>query len=176
MVLKFSYNMSENKKTAGFSLIEIIVIMIILVSLTGLITANYVDYTEEMKLNEAATQLRTSLTTARARALAGDIGPYVCNEFGGYKVLVSEASNSAKTTLCCDGACTASYDIVTATFKSNIDIQIASDSSILFKPYAQGVTINSVAPIVLKNSFLNKCHWVQINAVGVVEVGYIYEC
>lgn len=168
--------MHKLKQSAGFSLIEIIVIMIILASLTGLITANYVDYAEEKKLNEAATILRTSLTTARARALAGDTGAYNCSEFGGYKVDVFESSNSARTRLCCDSSCTAFYDVKTDNFKTNIDLEIASDSAILFKPYAQGVTINSAAPIVLKNTFLNKCHWVQVNQVGVVEVGYIYDC
>ena len=57
-----------------------------MVTMTGFVTANYVQYTEERKLADALVNLKVILTLARTKAAAGDIGTYSCSNFQGYEV------------------------------------------------------------------------------------------
>ncbi|MFW5703249.1 MAG: prepilin-type N-terminal cleavage/methylation domain-containing protein [Patescibacteria group bacterium] len=173
----------------GFTLIELILVILIILALTGFITANYAFYTEEKKLNDAATRLRTILIQARTRTMNGDLGLFPCDPFEGYQVSYTAANPSEYTmTLCCNATCSVSgtppsYEVATYDLPGNVSIVDQSDHTTVltnfqyqFYPSAEGTNLSDESTIVFKNTFINSCNWVTITPLGVVEKGSSFGC
>lgn len=162
----------------GFTLIEIIIVIAILITLTGFITANYVQYSEERKLADALVSMKTVLSLARTRAATGDIGTYPCNDFSGYEVKYDAATKTYAMKLCCNTGCTDPLNTFTTgtyTQKTNVDVRSAP-FDIIFKPYARGVYSQAETVIEFKNSFIKQCNYIKVSAIGVIDEGTPYSC
>lgn len=165
----------------GFTLIEIMIVIMIIVSMTGFVTANYAMFSEEKKLNDDAAKIRSVMSLARASAVSGDLGPYPCEPFVGYQVSFSSAESPNQFTLrvCCNASCSESGTPPSYTvnqYKLNSNITIPTDFAVLFRPYASGTNLNDNYTVVLRNTFINKCHYVTITPIGVIESGKLYDC
>lgn len=164
----------------AFTLIEIIIVITILITLTGFITANYVRYSEEKKLNEAIIHLKTILNIARTKAIAGDISTFACSNFQGYQVKYDATASNYKMNICCsdlvDNDCSAlTYTTATYAVKTNILVR-TTDFNVIFYPFAKGTNLSDVTGVELKNTAINQCNFVKVSPIGVIEMGAPYEC
>ncbi len=182
---------------SGFTLVEIIIVVIILISMTGFISGNYAMFTEEKKLLDATTTVRTVLNQARNRAINGDLDRYPCDPFYGYQVSYDTASpQQYQMRICCNQTCelapsagAPSYEIGTYTMPSNILFVLGSDHettdepfSVRFQAFAQGTEIiqngieTEVKTIIVKNSFIGTCNWITVSPIGVIDQGRMFFC
>jgi prepilin-type N-terminal cleavage/methylation domain-containing protein len=173
VIFKFS-------STKGFTLIELIIVIAILVTLTGFVTANYVQYSEERKLEDAMVNLKSILSLARSKAAAGDIGSYACGNFQGYQVSYDSGTNAYTTYICCGatpGATNCSTKFTTATYplKTNVTIRSAP-FTVVFLPFARGTYGNTEVGIEFRNSFIKQCNYIKISPIGVINLGTPYQC
>lgn len=186
---------SRLRSTAGFTLVEIIIVVVIMISMTGFITANYAMYTEEKKLMDETTRLKVAMNQARTRAVNGDLGQFPCDPFLGYRIDHSTAEpQEYQLKICCNSTCdlepetgAPSYLIASYDLDSNIGFVDTSDHTsttnfqVQFRPFAQGATYLNPAPpetkvIVVRNTFINLCSWVSVSPIGVIEQGSLFSC
>lgn len=146
----------------------------IIISITGLVSANYVQYTEERKLNEAIINLKTTLALARTKAMNGDIGTYPCDDFYGYQVIYNAPTTSYIMNLCC-GTCAQKYQIGVYELGTNIEVR-GDPFDVTFLAFAQGKEPDTESTIEIKNNFANKCNYLKISPVGMIDEGTVYGC
>lgn len=179
---------------AGFTLIELVLVISIIAVLSGFIVANYSSFSEEKKLTETTTQVSGILMQARSRATTGDLGPYPCEPFEGYQVSYSSSTPTQyEMRICCNATCatsgpSASYIISRYDLPANIEFVDTTDHnttldsfSLRFNPFADGTSLQEDDPpedltLVLKNRFVNRCNWITISPLGVIETGRLFGC
>lgn len=161
---------------SAFTLVEIIIVLMIIASFTGLVSINYVQYTEERKLTQAIVEVKTAMNIARSRALSGDIASFPCGDFAGFRMVGNTSADTEYSmTLCCSLNCGGTtYPITTYDLPSNITLRNTFD--ITFLPFAQGVSPAEDTVIEIKNNFLNKCSFIKVTRIGVIDTGTPYKC
>jgi prepilin-type N-terminal cleavage/methylation domain-containing protein len=174
--------MPHTRGRAGFSLIEVMIVILIILTMTGVITANYVQYSEEKKLSDSIVNLRAALTVARSKAIAGDIGTYPCDEFAGYEVTYDEINSVYESKLCCNAACNVAppppvqQSYVVASRGQSANMEVRNDFDVTFLPFARGTDLTNPLSIELKNTFINRCNYITVTRIGVIDVGQPYDC
>jgi len=87
--------MSKRRESTGFTLIEMIISVVILLLLLGLTLVGYASYNEKHKVKQAALTLKSDLRMARMNAISGN-KPSSCvaqgDTFEGYTVSFTESS------------------------------------------------------------------------------------
>ncbi|MCX7996890.1 MAG: prepilin-type N-terminal cleavage/methylation domain-containing protein [Patescibacteria group bacterium] len=163
---------------AGFTLIEIVVVIAIVASLTGLLSANYVQYAEEKKLQQEVINLKTVLTLARTKSLAGDIGTYPCGNFYGYRISSDLPNRKINTHLCCGDGCAggsnAAYQTGSYTIPESITVR--TNFALAFLSFAKGTDLAEDLVIELKNTSIGKCAFIRVSKVGLIEAAPLYRC
>jgi prepilin-type N-terminal cleavage/methylation domain-containing protein len=71
--------------THGFTLIEILVSVTLLLVLSGLMIANYNGFNDAQVVKQAASSMRSNMQAARTRAASG-VKPTPCDQLVGYQV------------------------------------------------------------------------------------------
>lgn len=158
----------------GFTLIELIIVVFIVVLFAGLSLANYGQFNEEKKLDDEAKKLSAILYLARTKATAADTDPNLapCSDFQGYRVLFTSAPPSY--TYMMERNCGGTYKSVQAqTLSSNITFNTAV-SQILFKPLNAGTDLTSKTKIIIKSTTLEKCIDIQVAPSAVIDEGKKY--
>jgi len=102
-----------NSLKRGFTLIEMLVVISIMLLMVGLGIANYIDFNDRQTVLTATDELKTHLRTAQTKALAGDLGG--CAQLEGYQAssVGSDPVVIKVTALCNDGGTgtITSYDL-----------------------------------------------------------------
>lgn len=162
--------------SSAFTLIEIIIVILIIASFTGMVGVNYVQYTEERKLQQSVSQIKAVMVLARSRALSGDVASYPCGDFNGFRVITDSLdSRSVSLTLCCAASCAnPSFEQQNYTISSNTVIK--NQFSIIFKPFAQGVEPDQQQTITVNNTFIRKCVDITVTRIGIIDTGEVYGC
>jgi prepilin-type N-terminal cleavage/methylation domain-containing protein len=76
----------------GFTLIEMVIVVVILMILTGGIFVSFNTYNEQQKVKQAVLTLKSDLRLAQTKAVGG-LKPSACSgEFGGYGINFTESS------------------------------------------------------------------------------------
>ena len=73
-------------KTEGFTLIEIVVSVGIVLAVIGAIIVNYNSYNDRQTLKQAGLTLKNNLRFAQTKALSGEKPPSGCTELSGWTV------------------------------------------------------------------------------------------
>lgn len=89
-------------RCSGFTLIEIIVSVTILLLLSGLFIANYNGFSNSQTVKQAASDLITNLRSVRTNASAG-VKPSECDTLIGYRVVFTATTYTAQA-LCLAGS------------------------------------------------------------------------
>ncbi len=134
------------------------------------------QYAEERRLDQAVTEFKAMLSVARTRSLTGDVGTYPCGDYHGVKV-TSDISlkNRYHTTLCCALNCgPPNYAISSHTLPRNTEFKDTFTAT--FLPFADGVDPAIDTNIEIKNTFINKCSFVRVSKIGVIDTGPVYPC
>lgn len=150
-------------KQAGYTLIEILVVLSIIVIFSALSLAYYREFDEQRKLDAEAKQLVDVLNLASKKSSSADLSPNPCSDFQGYRVNISNL-----TTYKLQFNCGGSYsDIQSYTLRSGLTF-LESDvgSDVLFKPLSAEANSST---ITITNIVTNKCIKIQVNPVGTVE-------
>lgn len=91
----------SSHSSPGFSLIELLVVIVITLLLTGGALAAFTGYTTKRSVTSAVEELKTYFQTAQAKAAAGDLGG--CDQLTGYRVqtyLVGSVEEVAVQAVC----------------------------------------------------------------------------
>lgn len=160
-----SFTPNTKKLVSGFTLLELIIVVIIITTFVGLSIANYNRFNEEKKLEEQTKQLIDVLDLASKKASSGDI-PTSCSSFEGYEVQTTASSYSFYR--CCDGNCTL---VRTYTLPTNFSLSVRT---VRFKPLSRGTDLINNATLKIKNSFISKCIDITVSPAGIVSEGNKY--
>lgn len=118
----------------GFTLIELLVVSIILLTLSGVMIANYNRHNDAQKVRQAALTLKNDLRFAQSRAMNGE-KPEGCATLDGY--LVTFSSTSYTTEAACSNAVDVDKKIV--TLPGGLTLAPAP-STILFGVLSRGIS------------------------------------
>lgn len=159
----------------GFTIIEIIVVVVITMILLGLGVAGYSNFNQTQKLKQTAEDIKSALRDAQNRALSGEKNSTVCGAAPSSLPLnhwrFSITSNNAYTISgSCEGSTFGLKSYITPT---NITMS-PSSGNIDFKPLGQGVTQGSLTTITLTSAVTNKSIDITISTNGDITVGAIY--
>ena len=159
--------MDNNNK--GFTFIELIIVVFVLLLFTGLTIANYGNFNEEKKLEDELKRLSSVLHLARTKAVAADADPNLpaCADFKGYYATISAASYKLER------SCAGTPDEV-QTYSLPANIISKTTLQILFKPLNAGTDLPSVTTVTLRNNILDKCIDIQISPSGTIKEGTKY--
>jgi prepilin-type N-terminal cleavage/methylation domain-containing protein len=148
----------------GFTLIEIIVSVMLILILSGLLVAGYNGYTSTQSITQAAVTLKSNLRSVRTSAISG-MKPANCDTLVGYTITFPSATTYRTSGVCMVGGVqqatgtTASYQL---------------PPGVTFSPVPQTITFYSInqAPTVAQNISLvsqSKTVTIQVSANGMVE-------
>jgi len=131
----------------GFSLIEIIVTLTLMLLLFGGAIANYTRYTDVQKLKQAALTLKNNLRMAQNKAQVGEKPPGIaCTQLVGYEVSFTKYSYSYQA-VCkpsAVGAPKTSFDL-----PNNVIFNPLPTKSMVFGVLTRGVNIASTTTLTL---------------------------
>jgi prepilin-type N-terminal cleavage/methylation domain-containing protein len=154
------------KKSKGFTLIEILVVISITLIFLGISLVQFNSYTEQTKLKNEAKKLIDVLELAKKKSLSADLVGN-CNNFTGYRVTVSAGAYSLLF------GCDSVYSVVQSyNLPTNITVT-EGDVDYNFSPLMNNPSFISNT-IKLQNSSIgtaNKCIDISISPIGIVELG-----
>jgi prepilin-type N-terminal cleavage/methylation domain-containing protein len=145
-------------RNAGFTLIELVVVISVIALITGLSIATYNNFNLEQKLTTDAKKLVDIIDLARKRALSADLAQHTCDSFNGYSVAV--AANAVTTSICCNGSCT-----VVSSYSFQQGIDAATTASFTFNSLTANTTASSIK---LRSVNLGKCIPISITTNGII--------
>jgi len=151
-------------KSAGFTLIEISIVVSILAMLTTVGIASFVNYSRSQALQSAAYDLKTSLNLAKSRSFS-QVKPTSCGNqtLDGYKVAIYTTSNSYELTALCAGNV---YVVKSTAFPSNIVISADSTSTSFFFPVISGGVVGSGSAIL---TGFGQTRTITVDSIGTVK-------
>jgi len=158
--------MTRIKYNYGFTLIEIMVSVIIIFSLTGMLVAGYTRFSSSQAVTQAASTLKTNLRAVRTAAASG-VKPAGCDTtLVGYIVKFVDSSPATYTAqaVCVGGE---SDEMTTYTLPTGISISIAPAGSITFYALNQGAAEEKI--LTLTGSSTDKTVQIKVSASGSVE-------
>ncbi|MBD3279719.1 MAG: prepilin-type N-terminal cleavage/methylation domain-containing protein [Candidatus Pacebacteria bacterium] len=91
-------------KVYGFSLIELLVAVTIMLVMVGMGLASYLNFNEKQTVLQATKELETYLQLAQSKAQSGDV-PAGCDQLVAYTVNVGDGACSAANKLCLKAVC-----------------------------------------------------------------------
>ncbi|MEN9327751.1 MAG: hypothetical protein RI947_559 [Candidatus Parcubacteria bacterium] len=166
--------MSSTNKHAGFTLIELIVVIAIMTLFFGISIANYNGFTAEKKFDAEVKKFVDILELAKSKARAGDIGGFSCEDFDGYEVAFADPNYFLR--MCCDNVCTSFNTISTYAFPDGVTATLTGATEIRFHPLSFALDSPNPITITINSGTLNKCVEVMISTNGLIEEGAKYAC
>lgn len=153
------------RKSEGFTLIELIIVISISLIFFGIFLARYNENAGQLKLRSEAKKLTDVLELAKKKALSADLVGN-CTNFSGYRVTIQSGSYILLF------GCNLVYSIIQSyPFSSNITT-ILGTGNYDFSPLMVNPNF-SASTIRLKNDAVNgtnKCVDISISPIGVIEL------
>jgi len=141
------------RKTNGFTLIEIIVTVTIIMLLSGFAVVRYTEYNNRQRVKQSALDLKSNLRFAQQKAVSGQkpvtsvAVPQPCTTLEGYEVRFTETSYTVGPT-CTEG--TSYSEDITIPLPVGITIAEPTPDPIVFYPLNRGVSLTTDQTITLK--------------------------
>jgi len=168
-----------SKKTSGFSLIEVLIVVSIM-GILGVVTVpNYIQFGEDKKLDQAASRVTDSFNLVATRARTGENAtPATCADYAGYEVTINPASSALVERICCDADCSGAQSVTTNQYVLPVNtISIAQPSTPTAVRFATLTGLPTSQPmILLKNNVVNRCLQLTVNKQGAVSREAISDC
>lgn len=151
------------KKSTGFTIIELLVVISIMLVFIGTTLVQYNNFTEQTKLRNEAKKLIDVLELAKKKAFSADLFDKNCVNFSGYRIIISSDSYSLSF------GCASVYSVVqNYNLSTNITATVGT-GNYNFSPLMNNPSFISNT-IRLKNSAINKCLNISISPIGIVEL------
>jgi Tfp pilus assembly protein FimT len=172
----------KKKKIKGFTLVETIVVIFIIVLLLGVVLANYRAGERQYSLLRSAHKLAQDLREAEKMAMAAEISlvSQQCSSNYGYGLHFEQNKNSYFFFVDCDGNKIyekgKDQEVLSISLEPKISISDLSPSNqvdVIFSPPDPTVTINpsaEQAEVTLQNIIDNQTKKVKIYSSGAIEI------
>lgn len=163
----------KNVLGKGFTLIELIVVVVIIITLTGFGIAGYNNFNQRQTLKQAAEEVKSNLRDAQNRALSGEKGSDLitcgANDVLNYWLF----SITGATTYTISGSCGALvFGSKSFTLSTGLTLS-STDNNIYFKPLARGITNPSTVTITITQTSSGKSINITISPTGEITIGDI---
>lgn len=157
------------RRTSGYTLIELLIVMAIIAILVTIGYLNFQDYSRHQALISAARSIQVNIRQAEEYAAAGKKPSGCLTLLNGYQFKVT-----SQTTYEIDAICTPnSFYIINQPFTMPLGMTIAAPNPnpVIFKSLAQGTNIGSggTASIVITQTVSGNTKTVTIGANGDVQ-------
>ena len=134
-------------KTNGYTLIELLFVMVVMVILFSVGYANYRSYSIRKQVQSVADQIKSTLRYAQESALSGRL-PTGCTNFAGYALEFDEVNGIYQVGAYCNGVLDTTsgfYKTTTVSLPISFDVKPYSGGSpeVLFKPLTGGASFPS---------------------------------
>ena len=151
-------------KSIGFTIIELMVSVGVLMLLTGGLLASYNNYTQGQQLKQAALTLKANLRLAQSRALSGLKPSSGCSELVGYAVSFTFSTYSVQAQ-CTNGVTQTLVGATTdVSLPSTISL-VAPPSSVVFGILTRGL-MSANSAVTLKLTGFGKNYQLVISPNG----------
>lgn len=147
----------------GFTFIELLVSVSILLLLAGLLVAGYNGFNSSQQVTQAAATVRNNLRAIRTAASSG-VKPVGCDTLVGYMVNFSDNSSYASSVICSSGAVQNGSIISSYSLPNGIHF-VPVPQTIIFYPIDRGASI--AESIVIKGS--SKTETISVSISGIID-------
>lgn len=159
-------------KNYGYSLVEIIIVVTIIVLFTGLGVASYSRFTAQQEVDGETNVILNLLETARSKSINRDLDQKSflnCEPFGGYKLKIDKTTQKYLLSVQCgaDG----NYDAIRSfPMKATVGIN-APVAEITFEPDTGNVSscADQNCIITIDNVTADRCKQITIPNIGGIE-------
>jgi prepilin-type N-terminal cleavage/methylation domain-containing protein len=182
---------SASRSPKGFTLIELVVVIMIMGLLVGFGYASYREFARRQMVNGAVIQLRSNLRLAQQLALSGKKPESGCNTLNSYQFYLNYSVNPDQYEIRprCDGS---EYSLITKTVIFPNGVHFSSTTglsgSLRFNVLGRGVVISGgSSPTVITVGFIGHLtgacaatpttcmgQWLNTQTVTVTEAGEIF--
>lgn len=151
------------EKNNGFTLIEFLVVISVILLFLGVTLPRYNDYSSQQKLKSEAKKMIDVFELAKKKALSADLFDKNCTNFTSYRVTVASGSYSLSF------GCSSIYSTVqTYNLLTNITAT-AGTGDYNFTPLMSNPDFSSDT-IRLRNAAISKCVDISISPIGIIEL------
>lgn len=162
-------------KNKAFTIIEILVVSVIILTFSGTILAQYNQQAQQLKLKNEAKKMIDVMELAKKKALTSELiptpnvtPPSFCTNFTGYQFVLNTSSNYGLR-YCCNESCSTILNTYNLDSKVVITDPVAIPNSLIFTPLMK-VFNRTFTSITLKNTVINKCLDINILPIGIIEL------
>lgn len=157
--------MKSIRQSDGFSLVELVLVLSIITTISGFFFANYRVQSENQRLIQAVNQFTADISLLRNRTANTPDELIGCMVFEGYQVLIP-SSNATTYVLsaCCDGTCSQVLD--SRSLPNNITF--LDQANFIFLPNSVGTNLTREEIITIENRGINGCYEVTISPLGII--------
>lgn len=165
----------------AFTLIELLIVVVVILTITGLGLAAYNNFNQTQLLKQTAEDIKSTLRDAQNRALSGEkdnLVPPVCGTGSSSKPLNHwRFSITGNNTYTISGLC-GGTTFSTKSYTTPTNITLSPTGNVDFKPLGQGVTQGFIPVITLTNTSVSDTSKdnirITITSSGEITVGAIY--
>lgn len=155
---------------SGFTLLEIIIAISLLMILTGGVIAGYSSFNDTQKIKQAALTFKSYLRSAQTKATSG-VKPTVCTTLDGYIVRVNASSYTVDAQ--CDGAIVSdantSYSV---TLSGQTIVSNPTTALFIFRVLTQAVSLSQITTFTFENG--TKGYQISVSPSGDInELGFV---
>lgn len=154
------------KNSSGFTIIELLVVVTVMLLFSGMSLASYNSFTNEKEIEQETQKLIDVLELTRQKALAAE-KTESCYVFDGYRIKF-DSNNQYNLELCCNGQCCDGTNgcYPSAKYESKLNITTSPDNYVLFRPLNRGA--NDII-IEINSPKISKCGKISVNKAGLIE-------
>ncbi|MCC6711198.1 MAG: hypothetical protein IT416_02485 [Candidatus Pacebacteria bacterium] len=127
----------NSKQLLGFSLIELLVAVTVMMILLSGALAFFLDYLDKRAVNNSVDEIKTYFQRALSDAKSGSLGG--CDQLNGYRVTSAQAANIVTVTLQAD--CTVGTPNPAVTFDLAPNVSVTPNLNMIFKVLNAGVEL-----------------------------------
>lgn len=160
-------------RRSGFTLIELIVVIFIIILFSGMSIAYFGTFGEEKKLVDEVKRIEATLYLARSKANSADAAdPSTCTDFRGYRVSFVDPS-----TFDLEKNCGGTYTLIQEhVISQGITISSSTPLRVLFRPLNVGTDLTAPTTITLRNAKTSSCIDISLTPLGVINEGTKTSC
>lgn len=145
----------------GFTLIELILVVLLISIIVGLTLASYNSLTEERKLTKETEKFHDILELAKKKASTAE-NTESCSNYSGYSVEIVNSYTYTLNILCSPVSTVQTYSIgqelsVGSTLTTISILKTSGQSKVEFKPLTGGTTQLTEIVFTLQNPIIGKC-------------------
>ncbi len=154
----------------AFTLIELLIVTTIILLFSGLVLAQYNNFTQQQNLRTEAQKLANMLELARKKTLSKEIITSCSGAFNGYKLTIN--SNNYMLSYCTTSNCNCTTTDIPFTYNipsgTPVTFLPSPVTSIQFLPSFQGTDLTGTLSIQIKNTSINQCVQLSVSKIGIV--------